>query len=257
MGKKDGIYYSRYKLIKDHPSDWKDFELIRCYNNNILKSYYKHKSLVSYRLRIKLNEDRVRFHFKTMLKFATLNDCYDYHNTFRGDDFDESYKAYCLLCITKNIHISAHETIKHKLQTKIHSIIKKCLIPYNDFYIDDFSCSLNEFKKYFEERFKDNMTWNNYGEWHVDHINPCVGFDLVKEDEQKKCFNLLNFNPLWKIENIKKQCRGLGYPRCSGHIFRDTINYCLWNTPADFESCYEYLNKLFEEQHPLYFYVHD
>lgn len=65
-------------------------------------------------------------------------------------------------------------------------------------------CSIIDFKKYIQSLFIDEMNWNNYGEWHIDHIMPCSSFDLTKEEEQKKCFHYTNLQPLWKKDNIIK-----------------------------------------------------
>lgn len=65
-------------------------------------------------------------------------------------------------------------------------------------------CSINEFKLYLESRFKKNMTWDNYGKWHIDHIKPISKFDLTIEEEQKKCFHFTNLQPLWALDNIRK-----------------------------------------------------
>ena len=48
------------------------------------------------------------------------------------------------------------------------------------------------------------MTWDNYGEWHIDHIKPCCGFDLTDFEQQKKCFHYTNLQPLWAKDNITK-----------------------------------------------------
>jgi len=55
-----------------------------------------------------------------------------------------------------------------------------------------------------EGKFQSGMTWNNHGLWHVDHIIPCVAFDLTKPEQQRTCFHYKNLQPLWGIENIKK-----------------------------------------------------
>ena len=62
-------------------------------------------------------------------------------------------------------------------------------------------CSVEDFKNYFENKFKEGMIWENYGKWHIDHIRPCVSFDLTKVEEQKKCFYYTNLQPLWAKEN--------------------------------------------------------
>ena len=65
-------------------------------------------------------------------------------------------------------------------------------------------CTPTFLKEYLEAKFKDGITWDNYGEWHVDHIIPCASFDLTKEEEQKKCFHYTNLQPLWAEENLSK-----------------------------------------------------
>ena len=67
-------------------------------------------------------------------------------------------------------------------------------------------CSIKELKAHLESKFKDGMSWDNYGVrgWHIDHIIPCAAFDLTKPEEQKKCFHYTNLQPLWAEENLKK-----------------------------------------------------
>ena len=62
-------------------------------------------------------------------------------------------------------------------------------------------------KSYLESQFVNGMFWDNYGQWHVDHIRPCNSFDLSKPEEQKKCFHYSNLQPLWAIDNLKKSGR--------------------------------------------------
>ena len=60
-------------------------------------------------------------------------------------------------------------------------------------------------RKHFELKFKDGMSWDNHGEWHIDHIIPCAFFDLTKPIHQKVCFNYQNLQPMWASENCSKQ----------------------------------------------------
>jgi len=66
------------------------------------------------------------------------------------------------------------------------------------------NCSIKKLKYYIQKQFKKDMTWNNYGKWHIDHIRPCASFDLSKPEEQRKCFNYKNLQPLWGKENQSK-----------------------------------------------------
>lgn len=52
--------------------------------------------------------------------------------------------------------------------------------------------------------FTNGMTWDNYGQWHVDHIRPCALYDLTKEDQQMACFHYTNLQPLWAKDNMSK-----------------------------------------------------
>lgn len=68
-------------------------------------------------------------------------------------------------------------------------------------------CSLQYLKQHLESKFKEGMTWDNYGQWHIDHIKPCASFDLNDIEQQKECFNYKNLQPLWAIDNHKKGAR--------------------------------------------------
>jgi hypothetical protein len=65
-------------------------------------------------------------------------------------------------------------------------------------------CSIEYLKQYLQNKFVEGMNWDNYGEWHIDHIKPCAKFDLSKELEQRACFNYSNLQPLWAEENWSK-----------------------------------------------------
>ena len=65
-------------------------------------------------------------------------------------------------------------------------------------------CSLEDLTKHLESKFTEGMTWENYGQWHIDHIRPCASFNLEDPEEQKKCFHWTNLQPLWAADNLKK-----------------------------------------------------
>lgn len=65
-------------------------------------------------------------------------------------------------------------------------------------------CETEFLKQHLENQFTEGMTWENHGEWHVDHIKPCAKFDLSLPEEQQKCFHYTNLQPLWAIDNMKK-----------------------------------------------------
>jgi len=52
-----------------------------------------------------------------------------------------------------------------------------------------------DLKEHIESLFTDGMTWDNYGEWHIDHIKPVSSFD--KDTPQSIVNALSNLQPLW------------------------------------------------------------
>lgn len=59
-----------------------------------------------------------------------------------------------------------------------------------------------QFRIYISNQFTDNMSWDNYGEWHLDHIVPiCEAKNL---DELLKLNHYTNLQPLWAKDNLNK-----------------------------------------------------
>lgn len=96
--------------------------------------------------------------------------------------------------------------INYKLNTiiRINKALKRN--SKNSSTIKLLGCSIKELKNHLESQFTKEMSWDNYGQngWEIDHIQPCASFDLSNPEEQYKCFNYTNLQPLWKKENREK-----------------------------------------------------
>ena len=66
--------------------------------------------------------------------------------------------------------------------------------------------TLEELMSHLERQFLPGMTWENKGEWHIDHIVPRSSFEYESPDdpEFKQAWALTNLRPLWAIDNIRK-----------------------------------------------------
>jgi hypothetical protein len=69
--------------------------------------------------------------------------------------------------------------------------------------------TLEQLKTHLEKQFKDGMTWENYGKWHIDHRIPIKAFTFEKPEDVsfQLCWSLKNLQPLWASENFKKGAR--------------------------------------------------
>lgn len=88
------------------------------------------------------------------------------------------------------------------LRTRLYKAVKgiaKC-----DRTVHLLGCSIESFKLYLESLFQERMNWDNYGQWHIDHIMPCAIFDLSNPEHQKRCFHFSNMQPLWCQDNLSK-----------------------------------------------------
>ena len=58
------------------------------------------------------------------------------------------------------------------------------------------------FKFYIENKFTEGMSWENYGEWHIDHIKPL--YEANDVEEVLLLNHYTNLQPLWAEDNLKK-----------------------------------------------------
>lgn len=71
--------------------------------------------------------------------------------------------------------------------------------------LDLLGCTVEHFRFHLEQQFTDGMTWDNYGDWHMDHIQPCASFDQTDPEQQKLCWHYTNYQPLWASDNCSKR----------------------------------------------------
>lgn len=70
--------------------------------------------------------------------------------------------------------------------------------------IKDLGCSPEYLIKHLESKFQSGMTWENYGQWEIDHIRPLASFDLTDRNQLLAACNYANLQPLWMRDNRQK-----------------------------------------------------
>lgn len=94
----------------------------------------------------------------------------------------------------------------NNFRTAIYQVLKENKVQKNGRYFEILQYSPENLIEHLENKFKDGMTWDNYGEWHVDHIKPISSFNIqeIGDDSFMSCWCLENLQPLWGDENIRK-----------------------------------------------------
>ena len=96
----------------------------------------------------------------------------------------------------KNIY----DASKYRIRTALFKYNIKIKFSYDELL----GCNREEFKNYILSILKENMTFENFNEWEMDHIKPISSFNLNSTDELYKCFNYKNIQLLWKHDNRVK-----------------------------------------------------
>lgn len=100
------------------------------------------------------------------------------------------YKEDPLFRITTATRSSVYGALKKKRFTKRSSTLKMI------------GCTFDELKRHLEKQFQKGMTWDNYGEWHVDHRMPISSAKSLEQLEY--LLHYMNLQPMWASENILK-----------------------------------------------------
>lgn len=103
-------------------------------------------------------------------------------------------------------HIDPLYKLISNFRTAIYIVLKENNLHKYGHYFDVLGYTPNELISHLEKQFIDGMNWENYGEWHIDHIRPISSFifESSEDEEFKKCWSLENLQPMWGIENIRK-----------------------------------------------------
>ena len=90
--------------------------------------------------------------------------------------------------------------------------------------VDDLGCSIEFLKQHLESKFYQNqktgedMTWDNYGKWQIDHIVPLASFVLTNREQFVKACHYTNLQPLWKEDHFNKTSVDIAQIKCNSHV---------------------------------------
>jgi hypothetical protein len=156
---------------------------------NKIKEYYQKKTFDKYNVKVK--KDNIKKYYIDKKIKEDINKYYDCK--IKNNIVVHKYREEIKEDIIKRIF--------HNVSMRIHKKLKEQNIDRNYTYSYLLGCDLLEFEFYLTSKLKDNMTFDNYGEWQIDHIKPITKFNLTNEQELFQCCNYTNLQPLWQLEN--------------------------------------------------------
>jgi hypothetical protein len=129
----------------------------------------------------------------------------DYHQKWREKNIDK-HREYKRKYEKHRKDTDPLYKLISNFRTAIYTVLKENNIIKFGHYFDILQYTPEELINHLEKQFKDDMTWDNYGVWHVDHKLPITSFDIQEmgDEEFMKCWCLDNLQPMWGEENIRK-----------------------------------------------------
>lgn len=185
VDKKD--YYERNKeKIKEVVKEYreKNIDVVE----KRVKSYYE-------RNRESLLEYKRIYHIENKEKLKELNSKWREGNRESIRDNSRMY-----------ISNKRNTDVLFKLKDRISGLIRSSIVSkgYKKSHRTEsiLGCTIQEFKEYIENKFTEGMSWENHGEWHLDHKTPVSW--AKSEFEIYDLNHYTNFQPLWRIDNLSK-----------------------------------------------------
>lgn len=93
---------------------------------------------------------------------------------------------------------------KHLLRSMVSRACNLAKIKKLSSSFDYLGYSVSDFRIHIEKQFLDGMTWDNHGQWHIDHITP-ISVMIRSGETRPQAINCLsNLRPIWKEDNFSK-----------------------------------------------------
>lgn len=125
------------------------------------------------------------------------------YNQENRDKLNEYHRQWKKQKRDNDIHYKLKQNTSRRIRYELNNLLKGKKTKRTTEYI---GCTIEKLKEHLEGQFDSSMNWGNYGTyWHIDHIIPCVAWDLASEEDNKYCWNYRNLQPLNSHINQSKK----------------------------------------------------
>lgn len=128
----------------------------------------------------------------------------EYHCKWRENNTDHKKKR--IIYHYNKMNNDPKYKLGQRTRTAVYTCLKERSVAKYRSTFDLLGYSIEELMAHLEKQFTEGMTWDNYGEWHVDHKIPMNSFNFETTDDRefKLCWCLDNLQPLWGSDNLTK-----------------------------------------------------
>ena len=163
-----------------------------------VKKYYENNKEKITEINKKYYEDNKEKIIKRAIEYQR-----QYYKDKRHHCEHETEKYTCKICNPKgHLKMLVTSRVREALQSK-----------KNKSSLEYLGCDIETFRTHLEKSFKEGMTWENQGEWHIDHIIPVLyqqdGIEPSIEEVGRR-LHYTNCQAMWADENISKGNRYIG-----------------------------------------------
>ena len=89
------------------------------------------------------------------------------------------------------------------IRSRVSAIIGRREFNKSEKFREYIGCTAQTLAGHLQAQFAEGMTWDNYGEWHLDHIVPISL--ATNESDVFLLSHYLNMQPLWEKDNREKR----------------------------------------------------
>jgi len=121
---------------------------------------------------------------------------------YREKEDKDKKREYMRVYVNERMKEDPFYKFKFNIRTLVRNSIKGKGYTKRSKSFDILGVDFETFQTYISRQFKKGMTWENHGEWHLDHIIPMAS--ATTEEEAIKLNHYTNFSPEWAEYNLKK-----------------------------------------------------
>ena len=93
---------------------------------------------------------------------------------------------------------------EYRMERGMRDMLRRTLNEKTSRTADHLGYAAADLKIHLERQFIKGMSWDNYGEWHIDHITPVSWFIEQGETDPAVINCLSNLRPIWAKDNLSK-----------------------------------------------------